>query len=81
VQALPLDSSAVIGEMLAAGGRPVTTARNLVQAARDTAHPEGVLYLERWVVKSCDTVTSYQVLLTPAAGGGTDLIVRREAGS
>jgi len=76
VQSLPLDSSVVIIEMLTAGGSPATAAQNLLQAARDTTPGDGMVHLERWVVKSCDTVTTYQVLLMPAAAGGTDIIVR-----
>lgn len=73
-----LDSSAVIADMLAAGGDPAKAARKLVQQASNP-NKSGVVRLERWVMKSCDSVSTYEVLLAPAKRGGTDIIVHTAA--
>lgn len=33
--------------------------------------------LERWLMRSCDALTTYLALLVPTPGGGTDVVVRR----
>lgn len=71
----PLDSSAIIAGMLAAGGAPAKAARNLLKKARDVPQ-SGMVHHERWVMKSCDVLTTYEVLLAPARRGGTDIIVQ-----
>lgn len=53
-------------------------ARNLLEKVRD-APQGGVVRHERWVMKSCGVGTTYEVLLTPARRGGTDIIVQAVA--
>lgn len=38
---------------------------------------KGDMLVEKWIVKSCDNISAYEVLLTKAPGGGTDIIVQK----
>lgn len=74
----PLESSAIITGMLAAGGTTATAAQNLLERARDPVQ-QGVVHLERWVMGSCGILTTYEVLLMPSPGAGTDIIIKKAA--
>jgi hypothetical protein len=71
-EATPLDGSALLTTMRRTDS---VAAAQLLLRAQDPAaeHP---VRLERWRVRSCETITTYEVLFSAAAGGGTDLLVR-----
>jgi hypothetical protein len=71
---VPLDSSAIVADMLA-DSTVTAAARSLVERAREATQP-GVVRVERWLLKSCEAETAYEVLLVASPGGGTDVVAR-----